>query len=134
MFENKIYEGIHYSRFVASFSKKGEINYKFKKWLKQLIINGKSIPEDVIICDIIKIGLNYQYKLFCPCSDIWLHRRLTVGSLSVRSAISDAKVHKKSHICKLFCKNQEKSHPKDGDVLLFCLEPEDGVGLESPVG
>ena len=62
MFENKVYEGIHYSRFVASFSKKGVVNYKFRKWLEQLIINGKPIPEDVID-EIYNYGTNGKLEL-----------------------------------------------------------------------
>lgn len=44
-FENKIYEGIHYSRFVASFWRKGGKIRDFKRWLSSLKINGKHIPE-----------------------------------------------------------------------------------------
>lgn len=49
-FENKIYENIHYSRFVASWLKEshGEKTYKMKEWLKTLVINGKPIPEEII--------------------------------------------------------------------------------------
>ena len=49
-FENKIYERIHYSRFIASwinqggkFDRKGQI--QFGDWLDTLTINGKAIPE-----------------------------------------------------------------------------------------
>lgn len=48
VFENKIYEGIHYSRFVASFWKSGGRQSQFKYWLRTLIINGKPIPDDVV--------------------------------------------------------------------------------------
>ena len=49
MFENKMFEGIYYSRFVASWFKSGgKINNKFKEWLKSFTINGKQVPEDII--------------------------------------------------------------------------------------
>lgn len=49
MFENKNYEGIYYSRFVASYTNKGgKTDWKFKEWLKELVINGNQIPEEVI--------------------------------------------------------------------------------------
>ncbi len=49
MFENKVYEGIHYSRFVASWTKKGGMmSYRFRKWLEHLTINGKKIPEEIV--------------------------------------------------------------------------------------
>ena len=57
-FENKVYENIYYSRFVASWIKSGgTINYcarklnqscDFIEWLRSLIINGKNIPEEVV--------------------------------------------------------------------------------------
>ena len=63
-FENKIFEGIHYSRFIASWFRAGG-NFKdfkitkgniikrqlclFRDWLRSLTINGKNIPEDVIV-------------------------------------------------------------------------------------
>lgn len=49
-FENKIYENIHYSRFVASWLREshGEPLWKMKSWLKTLNINGKPIPEEII--------------------------------------------------------------------------------------
>lgn len=47
--ENKVYEGIHYSRFIASWTKKnGKIVPAFKGWLKSLDINGKTMPDDVV--------------------------------------------------------------------------------------
>ena len=54
MFENKIYEGIHYSRFIASWVKVGgELKSRnawlMKDWLRQLTINDKPIPEEVIM-------------------------------------------------------------------------------------
>lgn len=50
MFENKNYEGIYYSRFIASWANEGG-SFKrgaFKEWLRTLKINGKEIPEDII--------------------------------------------------------------------------------------
>ena len=49
--ENKIFEGIHYSRFIVSYAKVGgELNKRwlFEDWLRTLVINGKVIPEEVI--------------------------------------------------------------------------------------
>ena len=50
MFENKIYENIYYSRFAASWVRAGggKFNWRFKDWLKQLVINGKYIPEEIV--------------------------------------------------------------------------------------
>lgn len=49
MFENKTYEGIHYSRFVASWAKEiGKIDWKFKAWLTRLTINHKPIPKEIV--------------------------------------------------------------------------------------
>lgn len=49
MFENKIYEGIYYSQFVASWFKSGGIKKAmFKEWLMSLIINDKKIPDEII--------------------------------------------------------------------------------------
>ena len=49
MFENKVYEGIHYSRFIASWFKSGgKLDYRFKKWLQSLKINDKEITEEII--------------------------------------------------------------------------------------
>ena len=61
--ENKIYENIHYSRFIVSYAKKGgKLNRKFKEWLKHLVINGKHIPQD-IIDDIYFLGTNGKFEL-----------------------------------------------------------------------
>ena len=46
--ENKIYEGIHYSRFIASWVKSGGQARYILEWLKKLLINGKPIPENII--------------------------------------------------------------------------------------
>jgi hypothetical protein len=50
MFENKIYENIHYSRFIASWYIAGGSNKRgdFVEWLESLIINGKPIPKETI--------------------------------------------------------------------------------------
>ncbi len=51
MFENKTYEGIHYSRFAASWrmacEKVGERSYFYEmvEWLMSLTINGKKMDE-----------------------------------------------------------------------------------------
>lgn len=61
-FENKTFEGIHYSRFIASWVKaNGHALYGmvgFRTWLKSLIINDKHIPNDVIqeICNLMGNG------------------------------------------------------------------------------
>lgn len=64
MFENKVFEGIYYSRFVASYVKvRGKIYYdEFTDWLKSLTINGKKIPEDVIY-DIYDLGTSGKLEL-----------------------------------------------------------------------
>ena len=61
MFENKMIEGIYYSRFVASWINAGGARfYKmqcrrlgFEIWLKQLVINGRHLTEEEIrdICN-----------------------------------------------------------------------------------
>lgn len=50
MWENKIYEGIHYSRFIASWYNAGGNPERgdFVDWLQSLVINGKNIPYSVI--------------------------------------------------------------------------------------
>jgi hypothetical protein len=67
MFENKNYEGIYYSRFVASYCRSGGSleNRKcwlFKEWLEQLIINEKPIPQD-IVKEIYDYGINGKMEL-----------------------------------------------------------------------
>lgn len=63
MFTNKIYEGIFYSIFVASWTNtRGTVTPRFKKWLKSLTINGKPIPED-IINEIYLFGTNGKLEL-----------------------------------------------------------------------
>lgn len=51
MFENKIFEGIYYSRFIASYNNVGGnvCNKKqFSNWLASLTINGKHLNGDQI--------------------------------------------------------------------------------------
>lgn len=49
MFENKKFEGIYYSRFIASWiNVGGKMNRRFADWLRTIEVNGKDIPEDVI--------------------------------------------------------------------------------------
>ena len=67
MFENKIFEGIHYSRFVASWVKVGgELRsrnaYLMKDWLRTLTINDKKIPEDIIM-EIYNFATNGKLEL-----------------------------------------------------------------------
>ena len=72
MFENKVYEGIYYSRFIASWIKAGgSINYwarrlgkttDFVEWLRSLVINGKKMPEDII----------YEINDFATCGKLEL--------------------------------------------------------------
>lgn len=50
-FENKIINGIHVSRYVASWSNVSGGKYRFfffEDWLRQLVINGRSLTEDEI--------------------------------------------------------------------------------------
>lgn len=77
MFENKVYEGIYYSRFIASWYNSGGYrihsyvdsdkrpNY-FVRWLKQLRINEKTMPEEVIY-DILEMATNGEYELERDC-------------------------------------------------------------------
>lgn len=64
MFENKLFEGIYYSRFIASYvNVRGKINPdEFKDWLRSLIINEKKIPEDVIY-DIYNLSTSGKLEL-----------------------------------------------------------------------
>lgn len=46
---NKEYEGILYSRFLASWIHEGGSNdFRFGEWLRSLVINGKNIPEEIV--------------------------------------------------------------------------------------
>lgn len=65
--ENKQFEGIHYTRFIMSWvnATGRPVNgnrKKFNKWLRGLTINGKSIPEEVID-EIYFIGSNGKLEL-----------------------------------------------------------------------
>lgn len=64
MFENKSFEGIYYSRFIASWMKATgcRIDHRFVNWLATLTINGKSIPQDVIK-EIYDLGTNGKMEL-----------------------------------------------------------------------
>ena len=48
--ENGIFEGIYYSRFIASWYRMGGSKYidEFTDWLNQLVINGKHLDEHTI--------------------------------------------------------------------------------------
>ena len=51
MFENKLVEGIYYSRFVASWfnANGGKLRRTaFRTWLNQLVINGRHLTEDEV--------------------------------------------------------------------------------------
>lgn len=64
MFENKVYEGIHYSRFIASWVKAGGVITRggLTNWLRTLTINGKDIPDDVIN-EIVNLATNGKLEL-----------------------------------------------------------------------
>ena len=64
MFENKTFEGIYYSRFIASWINEGggKCDYRFREWLRTLTINGKAIPEEVIK-EIVNLGSNGKMEL-----------------------------------------------------------------------
>lgn len=62
-FENKVYEGIYYSQFVASWIKVGgKMDHTFKYWLQGLKINGHVIPDDIIF-EIFEFGRNGKLEL-----------------------------------------------------------------------
>ena len=49
MFDNKVFEGIQYSRIVASWTNiQGKVDYRFKAFLKNITINDKPIPDEII--------------------------------------------------------------------------------------
>ena len=49
MFENKLYKGIYYSRFVASWCKiGGPLDWRFREFLNCLTLDGEPIPKDVV--------------------------------------------------------------------------------------
>ena len=63
MFENRIIEGIHISRFIASWVKEGgKLNFTFKEWLKTLTINGRKLTYDEIR-EIYDFGTNGKLEL-----------------------------------------------------------------------
>lgn len=63
MFENRIIEGIHISRFVASWvNKGGKLNFEFKEWLKTLTINERKLTDEEIQ-DIYNFGTNGKLEL-----------------------------------------------------------------------
>lgn len=68
MFENRIIEGIHISRFVASWVKEGgELNFTFKEWLGTLVINERKLTNDEIK-DIYNFGTNGKLELEASAS------------------------------------------------------------------
>lgn len=63
MFENRIIEGVHISRYVTSWVKEGgKLNYTFKEWLRTLTINGRKLTNDEIR-DIYNFGTNGKLEL-----------------------------------------------------------------------
>lgn len=63
MFENKVFEGIYYSMFVASWvNTRGKVDYRFKEWLRSITVNGNQIPEDVIK-EIYEFGTAGKFEL-----------------------------------------------------------------------
>lgn len=79
MFENKVYEGIYYSRFIASWYNSGGGKIRsyvdsdkrpndFVRWLKRLIINEKTMPDEVIY-DILEMATNGKYELERDCEN-----------------------------------------------------------------
>lgn len=72
-FENSTFEGIHYSRIIASWYNVGGKRIRshvdsekrpndFVRWLRTLSINGRNIPEDVIH-DILEMASNGKMEL-----------------------------------------------------------------------
>jgi len=63
MFENEKFEGIHYSRFIASWvNATGKLDARMRDWLRTIEINGKEIPESVIR-DIWNLATNGKLEL-----------------------------------------------------------------------
>ena len=78
---NKEFEGIYYSRFIASWvnvggSLKFRDAYLLKEWLRTLTINGKKIPEEVIR-EIYNLATNGKLELETSAK-----RYLEVGDFS----------------------------------------------------
>lgn len=71
-FENKVFEGMHYSRIIASWNnivwrhkeivEKYNERMEFVNWLSTLTINDKKLPDDVIR-DIINLKYNGKLEL-----------------------------------------------------------------------
>lgn len=68
MFENRNFEGIYYSRIIASYVKvRGKIyRDEFMDWLRSLTINDKKLTEDEIY-DIYNMGTNGKMELESNC-------------------------------------------------------------------
>lgn len=78
MFENKAFEQIYYSRFIASWYVSGgerihshadsakRPNY-FVRWLRQIRVNDRELPEDVIH-DIVELATNGKAELEWNCT------------------------------------------------------------------
>jgi hypothetical protein len=73
MFENKQFEGIYYSRFIASWYNVGgkrihshvdsdKMPNEFVRWLKQIHVNDKSMSDDVIY-DIVNLATNGKLEI-----------------------------------------------------------------------
>ena len=62
-FENKLYKGIYYSRFIASWiNEGGKPNSKMKYWLMSLKIDNEPIPNE-IIKEIMELATNGKMEL-----------------------------------------------------------------------
>jgi hypothetical protein len=72
MFENKTFEGIYYSRFIASYVKvRGKIyTDEFRDWLRSLTINGKKLSEEEI-WDIVNLGTSGKLELESNCKNFF---------------------------------------------------------------
>lgn len=63
MFNNKKFEGIHYSRFVASWTNTvGPMTPEFIDWMKTITVNGRRVPDDVID-EIYEMGNTGMFEL-----------------------------------------------------------------------
>lgn len=63
MFENKEINGIYISRYVASWRATGmKTNYIFKRWLEQLIINGRKLTAEEV-AEIYSFATNGKLEL-----------------------------------------------------------------------
>ena len=77
MFENKKFEGIEYTRFIASWTNEvGTITSEFKDWLKTIKVNGKKLPEE-IIDDIYELGTCGKMEL--ELSAKYFYKKITEG-------------------------------------------------------